>query len=106
MKKIMSAAVCAVIMLTMVFGAYAKFHAFGDVTGDNKINSSDALSVLMTSVGLRTLDADETLAADVDGNGKINSSDALFILNFSVGKVKEFPAESAGSDPGLGHDVY
>lgn len=106
MKKIFSMLLCAAAVFTFSFGAYAKFTFYGDVTCDNKINSSDALYVLMTSVGLKSLDADGKRAADVDGNGKVNSSDALFILNFSIGKINVFPADSDYCDPDRGHDIY
>ena len=106
MKKIFSLFLCAAAIFTFTFGAYAKFTFYGDVTCDKKINSSDALSVLMTSVGLKSLDDDGKRAADVDGNGKVNSSDALLILNFSIGMIYEFPAEADVGKPDRGHDVF
>ena len=106
MKKIFSLLLCAAAIFTFTFGAYAKFTFCGDVTCDKKINSSDALYVLMTSVGLKSLDADGKRAADVDGNGKVNSSDALLILNFSVGTIHAFPADPDSYEPVRGHDVY
>ena len=104
MKKLFCLILCVVTVLSFTFGAYAKFTFYGDVTSDKKINSSDALAVLMSSVGLKTLSSDEKRAADVDGNKKVNSSDALYILNFSVGNIDVFPVETA--DPDLGHDVF
>ncbi|MBQ8575300.1 MAG: leucine-rich repeat protein [Clostridia bacterium] len=60
----------------------------GDTSGDNMINSTDALLCLQYSVGKITLTDDAFLAADVDGNGKVNSVDALKILQFVVGKIE------------------
>ena len=60
----------------------------GDVNGDGKINSADALLVLQNSVGKITLSAGQKNAADTNGDGKINSADALMILQCSVGKIK------------------
>ncbi|MBP9988167.1 MAG: dockerin type I repeat-containing protein, partial [Ruminococcus sp.] len=62
----------------------------GDVNGDKKINSSDALMVLESSVGKRTLTSAQKKKADVDSNGSINSSDALLILRYAVGEIKSF----------------
>lgn len=59
----------------------------GDLNGDDKINSSDALLVLQHSVGKITLDDTQKSCADVNKDGKINSSDALMILQYSVGKI-------------------
>ncbi len=64
-------------------------NAVGDVDGDGKINSSDALSCLQHSVGKTKLTDSAFTAADVDKNGKINSTDALQILQYSVGKIEK-----------------
>ncbi|MBR6531610.1 MAG: dockerin type I repeat-containing protein [Clostridia bacterium] len=57
----------------------------GDVDGNGKVNSTDALKVLQSSVELITLTASQKAAADMDANGKVNSIDALKILQLSVG---------------------
>lgn len=106
MKKLFCLLLCAVMTFTLAFGSFAAFTAYGDVTGDGKVNSTDALCVLMTNVGLKNLNKDEKIAADVDANGKVNSSDALTILNFCIGKIKEFPADTFDGDPDMGHGVY
>ncbi len=63
----------------------------GDVSGDGKIDSTDARMVLQYSVKkITSLPA--TDAADVDGNGKIDSTDARLILQYSVKKISAFPA--------------
>lgn len=56
----------------------------GDVNGDNKVNSADALLVLQHAVGLITLSKDAIAKADMDSNGILNSFDALLILRVSV----------------------
>ena len=62
---------------------------FGDVNGDNNIDSTDARLVLQYAVGkISTLTVAE--AADVDGNNKIDSTDARLILQYAVGKIKDF----------------
>lgn len=106
MKRFFSLILCLAMIAVFSVGAYARFTLYGDVTCDGKINSSDALYVLMVSVNLKSLDADGKRAADVDGNSKVNSSDALMILNYSVGIVSKFPAGHDITGPDIGHDVY
>lgn len=104
MKKLFSSIIAVVIAASFLINSMAAFK-YGDVTGDGKINSSDALSVLKHSTGLSTLQGDYKKAADVSGDGKINSSDALLILNYSVGYIKIFPVEdNGGSD--IEHDIF
>ncbi|MBQ7874158.1 MAG: dockerin type I repeat-containing protein [Oscillospiraceae bacterium] len=66
-------------------------YTFGDVNGDGKINSSDAVLVLQSTAG--TLGEAEFIegAADVNGDGKVNSSDAVLILQLTAGTITEFP---------------
>lgn len=59
----------------------------GDVSGDFKINSQDALMILQHAVGVITLDASAKILADVSKDNKINSSDALMVLQYSVGLI-------------------
>ncbi len=59
----------------------------GDVSGDFKINSQDALMILQHAVGVITFDAATKDLADVSKDGKINSSDALMVLQYSVGLI-------------------
>lgn len=58
----------------------------GDVNGDSKINSQDALLVLQYSVSLTTLNSTQKQFADMNNDKKYNSSDALAILQLAVGK--------------------
>lgn len=60
----------------------------GDITGEGKINSSDALAVLQHAVQSVVITEGSKLnASDINFDGKINSSDALAILQISVGLV-------------------
>lgn len=58
----------------------------GDVNGDSKIDSSDALIVMEASVGSAKLTAAQIKLADIDKDSMVNSSDALIILNIATGK--------------------
>ena len=58
---------------------------YGDVNGDGKINSSDALLTVEHSVGLRKLNSEKVKLADIDKDSKVTSSDAFIILKISTG---------------------
>lgn len=78
------------------FGYYSTKPAvtLGDVDGNGKVNSVDALYVLRNFAGNYTFTADQTYAADVDGNSRVNSVDALYIVRLFTGNITKFPAES------------
>lgn len=54
----------------------------GDVNGDGKVRSSDALATLKAAVGLSTCPLS---VCDANGDGKVRSTDALRVLQFAVG---------------------
>ena len=58
---------------------------YGDVNGDLKINSSDALLILKHVVELTKLSGVALENADINGDKKINSGDALAVLRIAVG---------------------
>lgn len=60
----------------------------GDVDGNGKINSADALKILRYSVGDITLTDAELTAADLTGDDQANSQDALEVLRISVGQTQ------------------
>ena len=57
----------------------------GDLNGDGRITSADALTALRYSAGLCELGETFALAADADDNGTVTSADALRILRYSAG---------------------
>lgn len=59
----------------------------GDVTGDGKVNSADALYILESAVGKRTLSDFQRKAADVNGDSAVNSVDALVVLRMATGQI-------------------
>jgi hypothetical protein len=67
--------------------------AFGDVDGNNTIDSTDARLVLQYAVGKIDATALNTAVADVDGSGTVDSTDARLILQKAVGKIQKFPKE-------------
>ena len=64
---------------------------YGDVNGDETINSEDALMILQSVVGITELDEKATKAADVNSDEKIDTQDALGILQYVVGIRTELP---------------
>lgn len=81
MKKILSILLSA-ILAASALGISASARTLGDVDGNKSANSSDALKILMYSVG--TLDTIDEKLADVNCDGNVNSSDALTVLRISV----------------------
>ncbi len=59
----------------------------GDINGDKKVNSIDALSILEFSVGNRNLTQTQQKICDMDKDGKVNANDALRILHIATGKL-------------------
>ena len=66
----------------------------GDVNGDTKINTSDALTVLKYVATLIDLDDNAKKLADVNGDTKVNTSDALDILKYVATLIDHFGAEA------------
>lgn len=62
----------------------------GDINGDSKINSSDALAALQAATGQIKLNDTQKALADVNKDKKVNASDALAILQFATGLIKKF----------------
>ncbi|MGN0548133.1 MAG: dockerin type I repeat-containing protein [Acutalibacteraceae bacterium] len=92
-----SVTVGAASMLSVFGGASAA--RYGDIDGNESVNSSDALTVLKYSVGIEELSNEALVLADVNADGNVNSSDALDILKYSVGILDSFKAEENEVDP-------
>ena len=56
----------------------------GDMDGDSKITSADALMILRASVNLVVLTGEQSAAADYNSDGNIDSADALAVLIVSL----------------------
>ncbi len=57
----------------------------GDINNDGTVDSLDALIMLRASIGMVTVEEEDSLFGDVDANGVIDSSDAVLTLRYSVG---------------------
>ena len=64
---------------------------WGDVNGDEKVDSTDAVLILRYAAQLG-VDIDTT-AADVNGDGKIDSTDAVLVLRYAAQLITKFPVE-------------
>lgn len=68
---------------------------FGDVSGDDAVNSTDALIILSYDVGLSLpqpiLDRINIGFGDANEDGPTNSTDALIILSYDAGIPSPFP---------------
>lgn len=83
MKRIFSLFLATILAFSVCITAQAAKR--GDVNGDGKVNSTDALVVLQYAVGTtNTINKD---TADLNGDKKVNSTDALTILQISVGMI-------------------
>lgn len=60
----------------------------GDVNGDGKVNTIDALNALKYDVGAIQLTSEQINALDVNKDGKANTVDALALLKYDVGLEK------------------
>lgn len=104
MKRLVCVFTALSIMFAFSMSAFSQWKGYGDLNCDGKINSTDALLVLMHSTKVKVLTGDALKAADVSCDGKVNSSDALLILRYSVGEINSFPADT--NNPDIGHDFY
>ena len=92
MKKFVSVLLALCMILSLAPAAFAA-SVRGDVDGDGKVTSSDALLVLQYTVGQKkTIDKTK---ADLNGDGQINSGDALIILQICVGMIFTAPTTTA-----------
>jgi uncharacterized protein GlcG (DUF336 family) len=82
-----------IVELLFLSGSLEVGVKYGDVNNDGKVSAIDATYTLRAAVGLRTLDAQQVIAADVNGDGKVSAIDATYILRFAVGLRNNFPVE-------------
>ena len=58
----------------------------GDVTGEGKVSTQDAVWILQSIAKKRTLTDAQKIAADVTKDGKVSTQDVIWILQSIVGK--------------------
>lgn len=95
MKRLI-AALLSLLLAFSVFGVLsgtADGKMFGDLDGDGKISSNDALLILQYIVGIEEFTDEQKNIAKVsteDGSGEIGTNDALAVLQYTVGIINEF----------------
>ena len=62
----------------------------GDLNGDGKVNTADAVIVLKYAAEMVTLDDRQLLAGDTNHDGKVNTADAVLILKYAAEMITEF----------------
>ena len=87
MKKIAS----MLSMLLILISANAQTLR-GDVNGDGKINSTDALLILQSATGVVNLTDNQKKLADVNGDGKVNAVDLTLVRKY----LANFPGTGIG----------
>lgn len=102
MKRIfrwLAGALCAALLVGAMPASAGRVQngALGDANADQKVNTTDARTVLQYAAGLRELTGDAFTAADTDGNGKVNTTDARLALQYAAGMLTHFPAASANT---------
>ena len=66
---------------------------YGDVDGNGKVTSTDAVWVLRAAAKMLSLTDEQKIVADVDGSGKVTSTDAVLILRKAAKMISKFPVE-------------
>ncbi len=69
---------------------------FGDVNGDEVVNSTDALIILSGDVGIDISQFCPANCGDVNSDGIVNSTDALILLSFDAGITVPYPIGGSG----------
>ena len=62
----------------------------GDLNGDGKINTADAVIILKIAAGMIAQDENNSLSGDCNHDGKVNTADAVLILKYAAGMITEF----------------
>lgn len=65
--------------------------AVGDINGDGKINSADAVLIIKHISGNGNLFDNQIKNADVNSDGTVNSIDALLILRYATNDISSIP---------------
>lgn len=99
LERVISVIICICIILSVCFvGATAAetVRPYGDVNNDQKVNSADALEILMIATGQKSASDTTFTYGDCNRDGRLNATDALLILRFAVGNT--IPLTSFGFD--------
>ncbi len=76
---------------SFAFDTVAPDPQLGDITGDNRLNMRDALTLFGVVSSKGTLEPLQRMAADIDGDGKVTLRDTLKLYQAVSGKEAAFP---------------
>ena len=68
---------------------------YGDVNGDKKITSADAVLMARSEMGYITLTDRQAKAADVNGDGVVTVADMVLVQRYDLGYIDKFPVQAA-----------
>ena len=68
---------------------------YGDVNGDKKITSADAVLMARSEMGYITLTDRQAKAADVNGDGVVTVADMVLVQRYALGYIDKFPVQAA-----------
>ena len=96
--------VCSVIVIASLATSGLSFTlgknlTKGDVDSDTKLDSGDALNIILREKGSIDFNGSQIDAADIDGNGSINYDDAVMIIQYSTGEVSRLGNMIKQSEP-------
>ncbi|MBR6548239.1 MAG: hypothetical protein IKT68_01720, partial [Clostridia bacterium] len=74
-------------------------YTYGDINGDTKVGSDDALTALKYVVGKTDLQNKQLAMADVNDDADVTATDALDILKRVVGNISDFAVETKETLP-------
>lgn len=89
-KKIIAAALSAVLASSALITMVSAAPLMGDLNDDGKVNASDARTALRIAAKLETISDDKLVLADTNSDGKITAADARAILRVAA-KLDTFP---------------
>ena len=75
---------------TLVIKALASEYRIGDVTGDGRSSTADALYILRNSLGMKYFDKEQMVNADTNFDGNITAADALRVQRKTVGLISDY----------------
>ena len=84
-KKVLSALVLCILILTNIVIAFAQPEAKGDIDGDGIITARDARLCLRAAIGLENYPGAIKEAADIDSDGMISANDSRLLHRYVVG---------------------
>lgn len=102
MKKIVSVALAVVMVLSITVISFAAKSYLGDVNGDGKVSSADALWTLKIAAGLEKGTAAQKKAADYNKDGSVTAIDARKILQVAAGLLEPEEMTTTGGSPSIG----